>query len=132
MSNSNDSEFFKGFLFGGIVGAVVALLYAPKSGKEMREEIRTRASDVKDDAEEKLVLAQKKAEALLEETKKNIEDLRNETEAALAGLKNRSSEIIADGKKTAERQKSRIKDAVEAGVSAYKEEKATKSKKTSS
>ena len=29
-----------GFLAGGIVGAVVALLYAPKAGRELRNDIR--------------------------------------------------------------------------------------------
>jgi gas vesicle protein len=29
-----------GFFVGGIVGAVVALLYAPKSGRELRSDIK--------------------------------------------------------------------------------------------
>lgn len=33
---------FLGFLAGGIVGGVLALLYAPKSGKELRQDIRNK------------------------------------------------------------------------------------------
>jgi gas vesicle protein len=38
MSDRGDS-FFKGFLLGGIIGAVAGVLLAPKSGKETREEL---------------------------------------------------------------------------------------------
>ena len=38
MSDGGSGDFFKGFLIGGMIGAVVALLYAPQSGKETREE----------------------------------------------------------------------------------------------
>ncbi|MCB0301708.1 MAG: YtxH domain-containing protein, partial [Calditrichaeota bacterium] len=37
MSDSRALEFIKGLLIGGAVGAVAALLYAPKSGRETRE-----------------------------------------------------------------------------------------------
>lgn len=42
MSNEKKStkSFLLGFLAGGAIGAIVALLYAPKSGKEMREDLR--------------------------------------------------------------------------------------------
>ena len=38
MSDKGDS-FFKGFVFGGIIGAIAGVLLAPKSGREMREEL---------------------------------------------------------------------------------------------
>lgn len=46
-----------GFLAGSALGAVIALLYAPKSGKEMRKDIKDKASDIKDEVAEKLNLA---------------------------------------------------------------------------
>lgn len=36
------------FLVGGVVGAVIGLLLAPKSGKEMRKDIKDFASQTKD------------------------------------------------------------------------------------
>jgi gas vesicle protein len=128
MSDHSDSgfEFFKGFLFGGIVGAVVALLYAPKSGKEVREDLRKRSLELSDDAEAQLELAKKKAEELLEETKKRIDDLRKESGTTVDEIKGKATEIIEEGKGTIEKEKKRIKDALDAGVSAYKKEKAAK------
>lgn len=44
----NDSAKIAGaFLLGGLVGAFVALLYAPKTGKETRREISKVAKNVK-------------------------------------------------------------------------------------
>lgn len=37
---SQEKSFLRGLLLGGLVGAVAALLYAPKSGKEMRRDIK--------------------------------------------------------------------------------------------
>jgi gas vesicle protein len=38
MADHGDS-FVKGLLFGGIIGGVLGVLFAPKSGKETREEL---------------------------------------------------------------------------------------------
>ncbi len=50
MENDNDGSFITGFLLGGIIGAAVGLLLAPKTGEQTRtdlmgasEEWRTRA-----------------------------------------------------------------------------------------
>ncbi len=40
------------FFLGGIVGAAVALLVAPKAGKETRQQIKDTAEDVKGKAED--------------------------------------------------------------------------------
>jgi gas vesicle protein len=34
------SDCFKALIVGGLIGAALGILYAPKSGKETREEIR--------------------------------------------------------------------------------------------
>lgn len=48
-----------GFLMGMLIGAVAALLYAPKAGDEMRVEFRSRADDLKKRAEDLQRIAQK-------------------------------------------------------------------------
>lgn len=130
MSNHSDGggEFFKGFLFGGIVGAVIAILYAPKSGKEIREDLRKSSLELRDDAGTQLELALKKAEQLLEETKKKLDDLRKEAESDVSDIKKKATSTIEEGKGTIEKEKKRIREAIDAGVSAYKEEKKAKSK----
>ena len=132
MSNNNDGgEFLKGLLFGGIVGAVAGLLYAPKSGRETRDELWKRSLELRDDAEAKIELTQKRAETLLADTQKQIEELQKEAEAALAQLKTEAKEKTSQGKETIAKEKERLKGALDAGVAAYKQEKANKSSKRS-
>ena len=46
--NSNGKDFIIGSLIGGIVGAATALFLAPKSGKEMRNNLGQQASMMKE------------------------------------------------------------------------------------
>jgi gas vesicle protein len=88
-------DCIKGFLIGGLIGAALGILYAPKSGKETREEISRTTQD------------------LLEKAKAEYEDKRRKIEE----LATREKEIFSENKK-------RLKRAVEAGVDAYREGKA--------
>jgi gas vesicle protein len=51
---SNTNGFLKGVFWGGAVGAIVALLSSPKSGKEIREELRRGSRKLYDEASSKL------------------------------------------------------------------------------
>ncbi|MGN8645834.1 YtxH domain-containing protein [Gracilibacillus sp. HCP3S3_G5_1] len=50
--NINSKDFLIGSLIGGIVGASLALIFAPKSGKELRSDLNQGAHYVKDRANE--------------------------------------------------------------------------------
>lgn len=112
-----------GFLAGSVVGAIVALLYAPKPGKELRADIKQKAGDIKHDAEEYLKIAKQKAVEIIHEGKRQSETL-------IADAKNKAATILADAEKlitnvrdkTSEEGK-KMKEAVQAGVEAYKKEK---------
>jgi len=58
MERIDGSSFTRGFLagalIGGLTGAVVALLFAPKSGRELRRDIAERTSELYDRAQEAL------------------------------------------------------------------------------
>lgn len=47
-SGINAKDFLIGALIGGIVGATTALFLAPKSGKEMRQDLNTQAHNLKE------------------------------------------------------------------------------------
>jgi len=82
------------FLVGLGIGALVGILFAPKSGEETREYLTSKADEGRD-------YAQKKARELRERAEDLIE---------------RSKEIMA-------RQKDSLSSAVEAGKDAYQREK---------
>lgn len=60
------------FVAGAAVGAVLALLYAPKSGEEMRENIADLTEDAVDKIKEYAKEAQEKIKAAIEDGKETI------------------------------------------------------------
>jgi gas vesicle protein len=60
------------FVAGVAIGAVLALLYAPKSGQEMRENIADLTEDAVDKIKEYAKEAQEKIKAAIEDGKETI------------------------------------------------------------
>jgi gas vesicle protein len=44
--SDSKTDLIKGLVIGGLAGAVLGILYAPKSGKETREDIARKADEV--------------------------------------------------------------------------------------
>jgi gas vesicle protein len=59
--------FLGGFLIGGVLGALVGLFFAPKSGEELRSELKRKGNEVLDEASELYSEAQARAKIILEE-----------------------------------------------------------------
>lgn len=89
MAEKSGSKF--GYLLAGMsIGAAVALLSAPRSGEETREDLRKRYEGTRDEA------------------KRHVRDLRE-----------RAGEYAEKGKEFAERQRESVEAAVESGKHAY-------------
>ncbi len=71
-------EFFAGFIVGGLVGAVLALILAPQPGEQTRALIKDRGIELKDRASGFSTDVIKKAEELSTEAKRRAEELSNE------------------------------------------------------
>lgn len=59
--NGMGKGLFIGMLTGVAVGSIFAFFYAPKSGKELREDIKTKSHDFIEDADQYIVNAKDKA-----------------------------------------------------------------------
>jgi gas vesicle protein len=103
--NVNASAIILSFLFGGLVGAGVALLMAPKPGKETREKIKELAEDAKEKAETLVDQVKGKAEVIVDQVKDTV------------------NTAVGKGRNYIEEQKSILASAVEAGKEAYEKEK---------
>ena len=112
-----------GFLAGGIAGAIIALLYAPKSGKELRGDIRRKSAELVDEAEEYLEAAKKKATQMINEGKEKSNQLISDAKTKAQSLFKDAERILSDAKSKASEEGGRLKTAVQAGVEAYKEER---------
>ncbi|WP_458412196.1 YtxH domain-containing protein [Schinkia sp. CFF1] len=94
MSNNQDQinskDFLIGTLIGGIVGASIALLWTPKSGRELRTSINEQAHIAKEKGERLAESAKQKTTVLLDKVKsvgccQNDEDLVEEQLTAMEG-----------------------------------------------
>lgn len=65
----NSKDFLIGTLIGGIVGASIALLWAPKSGKELRTNINEQAYIVREKGEKLAETAKQKTTTILDKVK---------------------------------------------------------------
>lgn len=77
MCKNNCGSFFAGLILGGLIGAGIALLYAPQSGEETRKllkkkalEAKKKALELKEEAAERLKEAKKEAKLKVEDFKK--------------------------------------------------------------
>lgn len=130
MENGKAVEFLKGLLIGGLIGGAMGLLYAPKSGKETRDDINKLADDYMGKAKDEY-------EATLEKSRKSYENAINRLKELEVLAKKKVDEVeekIEDltekGKETVDESRSRLKKALDAGVEAFKEEKDTQKKKS--
>lgn len=120
---SEEKGFVKGFLLGilagGISGGLIALLYAPKSGIELRKDITDKKNELMEDAEQYYANAKVKANELLSDGKKKAEELVEEAKKKAEEITKSTGELYNSGKEKI----SKFKDAVKSGVDAYHEER---------
>lgn len=73
--NSGAGSFLLGALVGGVIGAAAALILAPKTGSEMRQDLSTQASQLKNKSIELSTVAKEKATELSVVAKEKTEEL---------------------------------------------------------
>jgi gas vesicle protein len=93
------------FFLGGLVGAGVALLLAPKSGSETRQIIKEYAGEAKGKADVYLDKVKGSATTIVDKVKES------------------ATSVLEKGKEFVEGQKTVLTSAVEAGKEAYEKEK---------
>jgi gas vesicle protein len=74
-----------GFILGVLTGAVVALLYAPKTGDITREELRIRSEELKRRADELQKIAQKLADDASVKGRELIDEAKRQWDQTAAG-----------------------------------------------
>ena len=132
-TNSYTRGFVVGALIGGAVGAITALLLAPKTGKELRGDIAeksgeyyVKASDYFTKVESDLGI---KVSEMVNEGKEKAQTIINSAKKQAGDLLENAEKILADAKVKAGSAKEAIsnkydtiKDATKAGAEAFKTE----------
>jgi gas vesicle protein len=96
---TQQGQFFKGFLIGGVLGALAGIFFAPKSGKELRSDIKEKGGEVLKDAKEIYADAGTKAKEIIEEAKHQAKELKKEADRHLSEGRQKAKEILARGEK---------------------------------
>jgi gas vesicle protein len=123
MSDNATRNLLFGFLSGAVVGGIVALLYAPKPGKELRGDLMKKGGEISDDIEEYLNDAQEKARIIINEGKDKSSALITDAKRRADTLLKDAEHILSGAKQRVGEEGDRLKTAVKAGVDAYKEER---------
>ena len=101
---SNFIEVSFAFLLGSLVGATIALLYAPTSGEQTRQKIREKSDEVQ------------------ENLRNQYGKLSDKAEIEVSRFKDRVNERVVQAKDYYDKQKSKVREAVEEGRRAAFEE----------
>jgi len=120
MAEENKSYGLAWFLAGLGVGALVGILYAPKSGKETREEL---AAGAREGAEYLRVRTREAAEnvgALVDRSKEQVGEYVDRGREVVDRGRAQWEEFVERGKNLVADQTSRVSAAVDAGRQAYK------------
>lgn len=127
--NSYSKGFLIGALVGGAVGAITALLLAPKSGKELREDISRKSNELMDKAQDLIGDKQEQAMSSINQGKIQAEKIVQTAKEQAGSLMNSADRIIQEARFRASTAKEniqesslKIKDALKAGTDAFKAE----------
>jgi gas vesicle protein len=92
------------FVLGSLVGATIALLYAPTSGQQTRKRIREASDEMQ------------------ENVRNQYGRVRDKAEIEFSRLKDRAQEGASQARSFIEEKKTRVKDAFHQGRRAFEEE----------
>ena len=121
MSEKN-SDLLKGLFIGGLIGVVLGILYAPKSGKETREDIAQKTDELLGKTKEEYEKAVEKSKTAYETAVKRLKDLEISAKEKVEEAEGKISEFANLGAEAISVNKNRFKKAIDAGVEAYREE----------
>ena len=74
------NSFLTGLLAGAAIGGIIALLYAPKSGRETREQIKNKFSELEKELDNLKGKATQKTGKIKDELAEKLADLEREIE----------------------------------------------------
>jgi gas vesicle protein len=133
-------SFLKGLLIGGTLGAISALLFAPKSGKELRADIKRKGEEAVEGTKRVYGETRDKTQQIISEAVDKAQELREEASRHLAKARAKAEELLSSAEEKAldfsesakglidntkndlAKKKDKMSIAVNAGIDAAKKE----------
>jgi len=136
-NTKNVKGYFIGFLAGGVVGAAVAFLTTPKSGKKMRKEIIQKSDEYIDEVDKYISKTKRDAVKVIDKNRKKfanvLHDMTSKSEAmyrdaekVFNDAKEKTIEVFNSGKEIVETETEKLTSSVKAGKETYDDEKKKK------
>ncbi|MBX9689001.1 MAG: YtxH domain-containing protein [Candidatus Obscuribacterales bacterium] len=105
MSNSS-TKFLEGLLLGGVLGFIGGILFAPKSGRELRKDLAdgsdeiykqasTSISDFKDRGQQAMQDFQSKGDAVLKQATQQFQETRDQLSQKIQEMGGKSSSKVS-------------------------------------
>ncbi|MFH2119982.1 MAG: YtxH domain-containing protein [Pseudomonadota bacterium] len=88
-------HFVMGLLIGSALGALAGIFFAPKSGKELRSDIKELGSEVLKDGREIYADASTIAKDIIEEAKHQAKELKKDADQYISEARHKAKEILA-------------------------------------
>ena len=120
MAEDNKIQGLAWFIAGLGVGALVGILYAPKSGRETREDLAQGAREGTEYLRVRTRQAVEEVGALVDKSKEQMNDYVGRGREAVDRGRAQWEEFVERGKSLVTDQSSRVAAAVEAGRDAYR------------
>ena len=117
-----NGDLLKGLFIGGLIGIALGILFAPKSGKETRDDVTRKANELLAKAKEEYETVAEKSKQVCEESLKYFNDLNISAKETAGEVENKVSELAHKGVEAIQNNKNRFKKAIDAGLEAYREE----------
>ena len=125
--DNNSGDKFIYLLIGAGMGAIAALLFAPKAGSELRAELADASRRSVDQARDQARQVGERASEYYQNSTEYAADMAARSKETLTDLGERSKETLNDlterSKEVINRQKASVAAAIEAGKQGYKEAK---------
>lgn len=120
MAEENGKSYGLAWFLAGLgVGALIGILYAPKSGRETREDIANSAHEGSEYLRARTKQAAEEVSAFVDKSKQQVAEYVERGREAVDRGRAQWEEFVSRGKQIVTEQGSRVGAAVEAGRQAY-------------
>jgi len=102
----------RGFIMGGMLGAAIGLLLAPRSGEDTRTMLRSESQKIRDETLKTVRLHRDNALESIAKAYDQLEELREETNQRLMELKTITEDTLGEQKKILQKGVSEAKKTI--------------------
>jgi len=110
--NKRNKTGFYAFLIGGMIGATIGLLYAPRSGDETRQLLKDESEEMVNKAKTSAREVQDTAMSTLQDAQTRLETFNRETKERLAKLQEIAKTTMGEQKESLEKGYSKAREVV--------------------